>query len=162
MDPRPTSGRGPFPLGGGGLGQGEGQDGGGSGRRFLAWLLAICATALALRLAAVLLIPTQPVSDYWSYLRRAENLLDFGVYGVRPGRPDATWTPGYPIALAAALALTGRSLLGAKLLNVLLGVAGVALTGLCGRRLAGDRVGLAAAAIAAFLPRLVLLPCLLA
>ena len=110
----------------------------------------------------MLLIPTQPVADYWSYLRRAENLLDLGVYGVRPGRPDATWMPGYPLALAAALALSGRSLLAAKLLNVVFGVVGVALAGLCGRRLAGERVGLAAAAIVAVLPRLVLLPCLLA
>jgi 4-amino-4-deoxy-L-arabinose transferase-like glycosyltransferase len=130
--------------------------------RFVPRLMAICAVALVLRVVAVALVPTQPVSDYWSYLRRAENLLETGTYGVRAGRPDATWPPGYPIALAGALAVSGRSLLAAKGLNVLLGVAAVGFAGLAGRRLGGHRVGLAAAGIAAVVPRLVLMPCILA
>ena len=129
---------------------------------FGAGLLGICALGLALRLGAFALVPTQPVSDYWSYLRRGVNLLDTATFGVRPGQPDATWTPGYPLVLAAALGVSGRTLAGAKIANALLGVAAVGLAGLVGRRLAGERVGLAAAAVVAVLPRLVVLPVLLA
>jgi 4-amino-4-deoxy-L-arabinose transferase-like glycosyltransferase len=131
-------------------------------RRFLLRLLAFCALGLLLRLAAVALVPTQQTTDFWSYYQRAVNLLDVGVYGVRPGTPNATWPPGYPLALALALKVCGRSLLTAKILNALLGAATVGLAGLLGRRLAGDGVGLATAGIAAVYPRLVLTPCICA
>jgi len=131
-------------------------------KSFLLKLVLVCALGFALRVSAIVLVPTQPVSDFWSYHRRAENLLDVGVYGVRPGRPDATWPPGYPLALAAALRRSGRSLFAAKLLNVSCGVLAVFLAGLLGRRLGGERAGLWTAGIAAVYPRLVLLPCLLA
>src|SRR5437763_2320809 len=130
-----------------------------TGRKFLPGLLALCALGLFLRLAAVVLVPTQQTTDYWSYYQRAVNLLDVGVYGVRPGTPNATWPPGYPLALAFALQLFGRGLLVAKVLNALLGTATVALAGLLGRRLGGERVGLATAAVAAVYPRLVLQSC---
>jgi len=133
-----------------------------TGRKFLPGLLALCALALLLRLAAVILVPTQQTTDYWSYYQRVVNLLDVGVYGVRPGTPNATWPPGYPLALAFALKLFGRGLLVAKVLNALLGTAAVALAGLLGRRLGGERVGLATAGVAAVYPRLVLQSCLCA
>jgi 4-amino-4-deoxy-L-arabinose transferase-like glycosyltransferase len=125
-------------------------------------LAGIVAVGVLLRLLVVLAVPTVPESDFLSYHSRAVNLLDTGTYGVRPGVADATWPPLYPLSLALVYGLAGRALLAAKLWNVALAGLFVAGMGLLGRSVWGERVGLAAAAIAALYPRLLLLPVLLA
>jgi 4-amino-4-deoxy-L-arabinose transferase-like glycosyltransferase len=130
-------------------------------RRFRSVLLGIVLLAAGLRLAAVIWIPTQPVSDGWSYFQRASNVLDSGRYEAIPGRPDATFPPGYPLLLAASFLFSTDRLVSAKILNVLLGAASVWLVGRLGRRLMGERVGLLSAAILAFMPRSVLMPALI-
>ncbi len=132
------------------------------GRRESAALACIATVALALRLAAVLLVPTEPVSDFWSYFQRGINLADRGRYEAIPGRPSATFPPGYALLLSGVFRVTSDRLLAAKLTNCVLGAAAVILVGVLGRRLWGAPVGLVAAAVLALYPRAVFLPCLVA
>jgi 4-amino-4-deoxy-L-arabinose transferase-like glycosyltransferase len=126
-------------------------------------LAAIAAAGLLLRLAAILWIPTQPASDFWSYYHRGLNLAEHGRYEAIPGRPDANYPPLYPILLAGAfLVAPGHTLVAAKVVNCLLGVAAILLGAFLTRRLWGDRAGTIAACFFAFFPRYLLLPCLLA
>ncbi len=126
-------------------------------------LAAIVLAGFLLRLAAVLWIPTQPVSDFWSYYHRGINLAEHGRYEAIPGRADANYPPLYPILLAGAfLVAPGHTLLAAKLVNCLLGAAAILLGALLTRRLWGDRAGTVAACFFAFFPRYLLLPCLIA
>jgi 4-amino-4-deoxy-L-arabinose transferase-like glycosyltransferase len=126
-------------------------------------LAAIAAAGLLLRLAAIVWIPSQPVSDFWSYYHRGLNLAEYGRYDAILGRADANYPPLYPILLAGAFLLSpGHTLLAAKVVNCLLGVAAILLGALLTRRLWGDRAGTIAACFFAFFPRYLLLPCLLA
>lgn len=118
---------------------------------------------MLLRLAVVLLVPTQPTSDFWSYYHRGLNLAEHGRYEARPGQVDATYPPLYSILLAGAFLLApGHALLAGKLLNCLLGVSTIVLGSLLARRLGGDRAGVIAGSFLAFFPRYLLMPCLLA
>lgn len=136
-------------------------DSGDPTRRFRLSLLVVVLLAAGLRTATVLWIPTQPVSDGWSYFQRASNLVDSGRYEAIPGRPDATFPPGYPLVLAASFLFSADRLISAKVTNVLLGAASVWLVGLLGRRLLDEKVGLISAAILALMPRSVLMPTLI-
>lgn len=123
------------------------------------WILTLIALGgLALRLAVVVGIPTQPTSDSWSYLARARNLLEHGRYEAFAGQPDATFPPGYPLALAAAMRLAPAShdILAARLLSCGLAVAAILLAGLLIRNLAGDTSAFVATAALALYPRHVL------
>ncbi len=123
------------------------------------WLVAPAAVALVLRSVAAALFLTPPTADGWSYLQRGLNLVATGVYGVRPGAPDATWPPLYSL-LIAAVSWMPSPLAGVAVLQVLLGTISVVLIALIARALWGDRAALAAGMFAAFEPRLVLMPCL--
>lgn len=68
--------------------------------------------------------------------------------------PTAAHPPLYSMYLAAVTLLGGRSELSHRLASILLGVVCVVLVGLVARRLAGERAGLLAAAIAALYPNL--------
>ncbi|MCJ7708996.1 MAG: glycosyltransferase family 39 protein [Anaerolineales bacterium] len=118
--------------------------------------------ALALRLAAVLTIPTQPVSDFWSLFTRAANLHDFGTYEAIPGRPDASFPPLYPILLSGSFAIPVDRLLTSKVLNAILGTASVLIIAELTFLFAGPKVGIVAALIQALYPRSVLMPVLIA
>jgi 4-amino-4-deoxy-L-arabinose transferase-like glycosyltransferase len=124
------------------------------------WALAL--TALAARLLTIAWIPAQPVDDFWSYLARARNLAETGLYGPLPGYPDAAYPPAYPLLLTVAHALRIDALVAAKLLNALLGTASVVLTALLGRKLAGDAVGWVAGGLAVLHPRSLLAAVILA
>lgn len=121
-------------------------------------LLLVALVGLGVRLAVVLAIPTQPTSDSWSYLERAANILRHGRYEALPGLLDATYPPGYPLALAAvtAVAPAADALLAAKLGSCGLAFAAILLIGHLGRRLLGPTTGLLAAGILALYPRHVL------
>lgn len=121
-------------------------------------LVLVALVGLALRLAVVLAVPTRPTSDSWSYLQRGTNILRHGRYEALPGLLDATYPPGYPLALAAVMAVApaAHALGAAKLLSCGLAVAAILLIGHLGRRLFGPTTGLLAAAILAAYPRHVL------
>lgn len=122
------------------------------------WLFLVALAGLALRVAVVLAIPTRPTSDSWSYFQRGANVLAHGRYEAVPGSPDATYPPGYPLALAAAMAVApaAQALPAARLLGCALGFGSILLIGLLARRLAGPAAGLAAAILLALYPRHVL------
>lgn len=129
-------------------------------RRRLGWILA---AGLLLRLVAVFRVPTQPVSDFWAYYQKGLNLARHAKYEAIPGRPDATHPPLYPILLAGAfLAAPAHPLAEAKLVNCFLGLAAALAGAILARRLGGDQAGHLAAAFFAFLPRYLLMPCLIA
>lgn len=122
---------------------------------FVRRLVLLALVGLALRVAVVLTVPTQPTSDSWSYFQRGTNLLHHGRYEALTGSPDASYPPGYPMALAAAMAVAPASgaLAAARLLSCGLGFVSVLLVGLLGRRLFGSGAGLVAAGLLALYPR---------
>jgi 4-amino-4-deoxy-L-arabinose transferase-like glycosyltransferase len=70
-------------------------------------------------------------------------------------RPTAFKPPGYPFALAAVTALGGGGYVAHHVLTCIFGAVTVLLIGLIGRRVGGDRLGLAAAGLAAVYPMLI-------
>ncbi|HEX8382524.1 MAG TPA: hypothetical protein VF592_04020 [Sphingomonas sp.] len=91
------------------------------------WIVpAIMTLALALRLAIMLVLPQQPVSDSLWYLDRAADLVR-GLGYQEKGHPTAFWPVGYPALLAASQTAFGPSLLGPLLLNLAAAAATLAL-----------------------------------
>ena len=124
----------------------------------------IAAAGLLARTLVILWIPTQPVSDFWSYYHRGLNLAEHGRYEATPGQADASFPPLYPMLLAAAFFFFPgpKALIAAKAVNVFLGLASLLIGATLARRLWGDRAGIVAACFFAFLPRYLLMPCLIA
>src|SRR5436190_17896583 len=132
-------------------------------RSFPSRLAAITAAALAVRGLHTVLIAdhTRGLGDFF-YYHGIANLLADGRGFVDPflstaahPYPSALHPPLWPLALAAASKLGATGFLAHRLVGCVLGTATVALLGLLGRRVAGDRVGLLSAAIAALYPTLV-------
>lgn len=125
-------------------------------------LATIAVLALCARIFVVWWIPTQPISDFWSYISLAEQMINEGRYGWYHGRNTAYLAPGYPLLLAAVYGVTGSSLLVTRILNILLSTTTVVLGGLAGRALLGRAAGLVAALLLALDPRQLLQTCLAA
>ena len=125
-------------------------------RRVDAWLVAILAIALVLRLFWALEVEVSPRTvwrwDMSLYDYQAHALAEGDGYIDYWGNPTAHWPPGYPGVLAAVYHFTADSLLGARLLNVVAGALSVALVYMLGVRVFGRAAGLAAAAILAVFP----------
>lgn len=120
-------------------------------------LLVIVATGLALRLGCAALLGPVVTSDGAVYLGLAKRLLEGRAY-VDPRGDLAYWPPGYPMSLAAAglffgLAKPAAAILAVNLLSYLAATVGAFLLG---RWLYGSAVGLAAAALLAVWPNLVI------
>jgi 4-amino-4-deoxy-L-arabinose transferase-like glycosyltransferase len=112
----------------------------------------IVIAALLARLAALAWVaPTEPVADEAEYLYRATALAEgHEVVGLGTRAPGSIWW----CALFQVVGSPG--IRAAQLANVVAGAAQVLLLHLLAARLFGRRVGLAAAAIAAFYPDFVL------
>jgi 4-amino-4-deoxy-L-arabinose transferase-like glycosyltransferase len=134
-----------------------------SSRTFVVSLLAIALVALAIRVAYAVVVdpPVAPLSDASAYHLLGRNLadgrgfirpFDFQVLGV--ARPTAEYPPLFPAFLAVLSTLGIGSVNAQQLVLTLVGTTTVVLTGLVGRRVAGDTVGLVAAGIAAVHPML--------
>jgi peptidoglycan/LPS O-acetylase OafA/YrhL len=101
-----------------------------------------------------------PIAGDPYYYHHGANLLADGEGFPHPFRlledhqrvAGADHPPGYIIVLAAASLVGLRSFLAHQLWSCVLGAAAVAMTGIAGRRVAGPRVGLLAAGIAAVYP----------
>jgi len=108
--------------------------------------------ALVVRLCWVLAVEARPIDDFSWYYDRAVDLAagrGLTVHGV----PTAYWPVGYPLLLAGLFLLIGPSLLGAKLLNVALGVGIVWLSYRMAKRLfASEAAGRMALLLLAFHP----------
>ena len=117
-------------------------------------LIGLLVAGLILRLTAALILPADfhYRADAVEYVSAAQNLLDHGIYGEHVGIPYAVVPPGYPLFVAAVLAVTGRSFLVLRLAQALLGTAAVWFTYLAGKRAFSARVGFGAALICAIYP----------
>jgi len=132
----------------------------GFGRR----LALIALGALSLRLFHTLVVARDVtgIGDYFFYHWQA-NLLAEGRGFIDPNdltfkneiQPSAGHPPLWPLFLAGVSKLGGTSFLAHKAAGGVLGALAVVAIGLLGRRVAGPRVGLLAAAIAALYPALV-------
>jgi 4-amino-4-deoxy-L-arabinose transferase-like glycosyltransferase len=127
-------------------------------------LAAIVAGAVVLRLLYVLVLARHvPMAGDSQFFNAEANLVAEGKGYIEPfvnaaygtSVPTAAHPPLYPTVLAA-LSLVGlKSVLAHRALGAFLGGVTIVLVALIGRRVGGDRVGLAAALIAAFYPLLV-------
>jgi hypothetical protein len=139
-------------------------------RRFAFWLAGLAVVGLAVRLGYALALPAAHGAgdDVW-YHTVANGLVDgrgFSDPFVSLGRhgqlllgtageriPTAFHLPLFPALLAAASELGADSYRAHQVVGCLLGAGTVAIVGLIGRRLAGERAGLLAAGAAAlYLP----------
>jgi 4-amino-4-deoxy-L-arabinose transferase-like glycosyltransferase len=128
---------------------------------FGSWLAVILAVGICLRVAQTLLAAPWPpeIFNDEAYYATLARLISRGEGFVRPGEffgeglsvPTAERAPLYPLALAglAELGVTGGD---GRLLGILTGGGTIVALGFLGRRLAGDRAGLLAAALAALYP----------
>src|SRR5215210_2078893 len=123
-------------------------------------LAAIAAAALALRVVYTLAAAPDLVGfhDYHFYHHIAGVIADGRGYvdpfELKLGRvmPTAFHPPLWPLLLAAPSKLGIGTVIGHKLVGCAVGAVTVAITGLVGRRIGGDRTGLVAAAVIALLP----------
>src|SRR5215211_2580982 len=122
-------------------------------RSFASRLAGITAGALVVRVLYTVLIgaDTKGVGDFF-YYHGIANLIADGRGFVDPflstrahPYPSALHPPLWPLALAAGSKLGATSILAHRLLGCVPGAATVALIGLLGRRVAGERSGLLAA-----------------
>ena len=134
-------------------------------RRFAVALGAIVAAGIAVRVAHTLLVAPWPPGFFndEAYYKAVAELVARGAGFVRPGEffgqgisiPTAERPPLYSLALAGLVKLRLGGPDGMRLLGAVSGGAVIALLGLLGRRLAGDRAGLIAAGLAAAYPTLI-------
>jgi 4-amino-4-deoxy-L-arabinose transferase-like glycosyltransferase len=130
-------------------------------RSFRARVALIAVAGLAVRLAYVL-GPAHDVKGIgdWYFFHWGANLIADGHWFVEPfekvfhGRlvPSAGHPPLWELLLSGESWLGGTSYIAHRALGCALGAITIALIALLGRRVAGDRAGLAAAAIAAVYP----------
>ena len=128
---------------------------------FRARVGAIAVAALALRVAYVV-GPARNVKGIgdWYFFHWGANLIADGHWFVEPFQevfhgklvPSAGHPPLWELLLAGVSWLGGTTYIAHRLLGCALGAATVVLVALLGRRVAGERAGLVAAAIAAAYP----------
>jgi 4-amino-4-deoxy-L-arabinose transferase-like glycosyltransferase len=126
---------------------------------FGAWLAAIAALGLAARLANLLLVDAAEIEgDGVQFHMLALRLAEGDGYRqmiFEADVPTADKPPLYPLVLSLPSALGLDSIDAHRVVSCLMGAALVVIVGLLGRRVAGERVGLVAAGIAALHPALV-------
>ncbi len=130
------------------------EDSASANRSFFATLLAsICALAFFLRFVNVL--QTFEVPTLVELLGDAKGYFDWAVRiseGDWYGTETFYQAPLYPYFLAVLIKIFGPSVTLIRLVQMMLGVAGVALIGLAGRKLFSERVGLVSALMLAVYP----------
>ena len=96
-------------------------------------------------------IVRSPHSDYGQYADIARNLVAGNGF-VLYNQPNIRRAPGFPVFVAGIYAVFGESTRAVIVANSLLTIGIVLLTGMLGRRIAGERVGLVAACLVAINP----------
>ncbi len=123
--------------------------------------MAIAALGLALRVLYVLaLAGDNPGSGDFVFYHATANLIAQGYGLIDPLAlaagtevPSAAHPPGWPRLLAVVSAAGGTSIEAHRLTGCATGASVIVLAGLLGRRVAGPRVGLCTAGLAAVHPR---------
>jgi 4-amino-4-deoxy-L-arabinose transferase-like glycosyltransferase len=129
-------------------------------RRFAWWLGGITVLGLAIRLVYALAIAPGEIQpgDPLLYHTLADALAHGRGYNLdqiyHQSHPTASHPPLYPLYLAVFDRLGLTTFSAQRAISCLLGAATVALLGLLGRRVAGDRAGLLAAGLGAIYPQL--------
>jgi len=127
-------------------------------RRFWWGLALVCVAAAGLRFGYVAVAkPNQELlGDQIYYSAQARTIAEGNWFDdpYNPGRPAADHPPLTSLMMAPAAAVAPGSVMAQRYLMAAYGVAVVALIGLLARKVAGDRVGLVAALLAAFYPGL--------
>ena len=118
-------------------------------------LVYIVGAGLALRGLWAILIPVIPISDANVYWVAANNIAEYGVYGLEPNEPFSYWAVGTSAIYAPFLWVFGPTVNAVILVNLIAGGALVWSTGLLGRRWINERTGLLAASIIALWPTLI-------
>jgi 4-amino-4-deoxy-L-arabinose transferase-like glycosyltransferase len=132
--------------------------------RFSVRLAAIVAAGVALRTLYLFTVArhVSGVGDWWFYHWQANDLAS-GKFFVEPFRlrlahqefPSAGHPPLYPAWLSIESWLGGTSVLWHRALGLLTGATSIALMGVLGRRVGGEKLGLAAAGVCAVYPLMV-------
>jgi Dolichyl-phosphate-mannose-protein mannosyltransferase len=131
------------------------------GRRWYVWLGLIAVAGLALRIAYVLITKNpRAIGGDSFYYHHGANLLVEGRGFPDPIEllqrnnevPGAAHPPGYIVALAIPSLFRLDTFLVHQIWSCIIGAATVFLVGITGRAIAGNRVGLVAAVIAAVYP----------
>src|SRR4051794_28238824 len=129
-------------------------------RRFAQSVAVVAVCGGLLRLADLLTVArhTVGIGDWWFYHWQANLIADgrgfLDPFQLLSGHsvPSAGHPPLYPLALSALSSVGLDSTLAHRSLGLLLGAVNIALIALIARRVAGERAGLAAAAVAAVYP----------
>jgi 4-amino-4-deoxy-L-arabinose transferase-like glycosyltransferase len=131
-------------------------------RRFRGRLALIAAVAFAIRLIHLLFVApgTSGIEDAFWFTQVAHSIANGDGFTILTGtgldvRATAEHPPLYPLLLALPVKLGITSDEALRSLGVALGTLTVVLVGLLGRRVGGERAGLAAALIAAVYPLLI-------
>jgi 4-amino-4-deoxy-L-arabinose transferase-like glycosyltransferase len=130
----------------------------------LGTLCTIVAAGVALRAVYLFTVArhVSGVGDWWFYHWQANDLAS-GHFFIEPFRlrlqhrelASAGHPPLYPAALSVLSWLGGTTVLWHRAFGLLCGAASMTLMGLLGRRVGGERLGLAAAAVCAVYPLMV-------
>jgi 4-amino-4-deoxy-L-arabinose transferase-like glycosyltransferase len=133
-------------------------------RTFAVRLAGIVVAGVALRAVYLLTVgrDVTGIGDWWFYHWTANDLAD-GRFFVEPYRlrfedkllPSAGHPPLYPALLAPISALGGTGVLWHRAAGLAFGALSIALMGVLGRRVNGPRLGLAAAAVCAVYPLMI-------
>jgi 4-amino-4-deoxy-L-arabinose transferase-like glycosyltransferase len=135
-----------------------------SGGRFRRALIVIAVAGLALRVIyAYVIVKSRPLLGDALEFQQQANLLAAGHGLIQPSlwyahqiaRPSADKPPVYPFLEAVISLLGGHTWAWHDSVDLLAGTATVVVTGLVGRRVGGERVGLIAAGVAAVYPLLI-------
>jgi dolichyl-phosphate-mannose-protein mannosyltransferase len=123
-------------------------------------LVLIVVAGLAIRVAYILLLGERVggIGDYFFYdtsanlLAEGKGFIDPFSLATGPARPTAEHPPLWSMVLSVTSWLGGTGFTSHKLTGAVVGAAAIVPIGLLGRRVAGDRAGLIAAALAAVYP----------
>ncbi|MEE4207676.1 MAG: glycosyltransferase family 39 protein [Parvularcula sp.] len=116
----------------------------------------IIGLGLLLRIIWAFLVPVYPVSDANIYWVTANNIADYGVYGVKPDEPFSYWPVGASAIYAVSLWIFGPGMTGPIFVNVIAGAILIWSSGLLARRWLSEPAGLLTAVIISVWPTLVL------
>lgn len=132
-------------------------------RGFTGRLLALAVAGLVLRIVHVLLVADSAggIGDYFFYhdsanfLAEGRGFINPFALADGPAMPTVEHPPLWPLVLSVTSALGGTGFTAHKLTGCVIGAVTIVVIGLLGRRVAGERVGLLAAALAVVYPTLI-------